>query len=202
MKMNLFMFFRHILAGASLLRRYRGCVCRNHEQLLLSICAVGTLFFASCSRHPGVRISPYQYPFLAHSGTKTGIIWHKYTGPDFDVFYGSLRTNKTSGFGFYLGGHPNFQPPGNAQLINTKLGAFSVDWSEKYLANPPRVRREAVFDYKTRLIKYQDKQFKYITQVHIWIYGANEQEILKLTDYLSGLKLFREKPEIEIRERK
>lgn len=60
------------------------------------------------------------------------------------------------------------------------------------------------FDYLGRTVvlhglrQERDKNLKQESrlteQIHVWVYGPDQREVERLTEYLGGLELFREKP--------
>ncbi len=155
----------------------------------------------ACTTAVGNRVNVKEYPFLANTSSIEAIVWRKLTGPDFDVFYGQPKSNSDRGFGFYRGGHPNFQPSEGATRIKGRLGAFDLDWYESMSAG--RVYRAGVFDYQTQIVKIANlgQEIRYTEKVHVWVYGTDRMDVEALAEYLGGLELFHERlqDQIEVR---
>jgi hypothetical protein len=165
---------------------------------IIAACMSVLFLTPSCSTQVGSRVNVAAYPFLAHAGNNEAVVWRKYTGPDFDVFYGQPKKSKDSGFGFYRGGHPNFVPSEGALRAKGRLGAFDFDWFQT--STTGSVHQAAEFDYQTRILKFKNREqeFRFTKKIHVWVYGVDQRQIETLTEYLSGLELFREKPKDQI----
>ena len=83
-----------------------------------SILLLGGWLLSSCAapQQPGSRIDPNAYPILKAAVARDDMVWRRVEGPDFEVFYGNPGDSKACGFGFYVGGFPNFHPPANAVM--------------------------------------------------------------------------------------
>jgi hypothetical protein len=146
----------------------------------------------SCStpqQQPGTRIDPGDYPLLKPADSRADIVWRRLPGPDFQVFYGNPQDSKTCGFGFFIGGFPNFHPATNAVVEIGALGAFDVDWFEWVDPYPPQYHREAVFEYRPR-----SARAGYTDRIHVWIYGSTARQVVEMTQFLAGLDLFSRRP--------
>jgi len=168
---------------------------RWNGHCLLHMLWLGLLLLSACSTQPGAPIDPSRFPFLRAADQTKVVVWRQELGPDFSVFYGHFKQSRTSGFGFYRGGFPDFHPGSNARIVSGRLGAFPVDWHETSAGDPAVIEREAVFDYRTQIRKIGDREFKGTVKIHIWVYGSSAREVGELTDYLGGLAIFASKPE-------
>lgn len=166
----------------------------------LVLLVVGVFNFSSCSTRVGAKVSSVQYPLLNHTEGQEGIGWHLYNGPDFQVFYGQSKNSESAKIGIYLGGYPDFHPDEKAEIVNDKLGIFSVKWYETVRESSPRFCRDALIEYKTSITKGGGREWRHTEKIHIWAYGSTRAEMLAMTDYAGGLKLFAEKPPNELQQ--
>ena len=164
------------------------------SKLIGAACVWVLLLTSSCSSGLGRRVNQAAYPFLAHAHNNEPVVWRKLTGPDFEVFYGQPKKSKDSGFGFYLGVNPSFEPDQAASQFKGRLGAFNLEWYQT--SAPDGVRREAVLNYQTSILKFKsgEQEMRLDVKIHVWVNGNDESQVEALTQYLGGLELFREKP--------
>jgi hypothetical protein len=156
--------------------------------------------FAGCSTPStpmlsGVRIDPGEYPILRQAQPRADLIWRRLAGPDFEIFYGNPIGKTTTGFGFYIGGFPNFHPGTNAVVVPGKLGAFPLDWCDSIEGKAPRFHREGVFPYRVVTSVVNNQPFKTNQRIHLWIYGESAEEVLGWTEFLDGLEVFNQQPQ-------
>jgi hypothetical protein len=176
------------------LRTNAACACS-------ALFLLGILLLSSCSTS-GTRVTTAEYPFLRNADRQDCVMWRKMTGPDFEVFYGRPKTNKTAYFGFYRGGQPNSRPIYGSRIVHGRLGAFPLEWQESTLPRGHGLYRSAVFDRGTRNIKLNhNREVRFTEKIHVWVSGSSEDEVERWIEYLGGLELFKAKPEetIEIR---
>lgn len=169
------------------------------REILLEMTPVlaGVLLYG-CASTPGLLATPAKFPFLDHPTGRQGIEWTSFAGPDFDVFYGKPKHRPGAGFGFYMGGHPSPPRPEGKVVMNGRLGVFPVVWKATSSEMPPKIRRDALINYRTTISKDGGKERRYTEQIHIWVYGNSQEDVETLTEYASGLKLFAEKPADEV----
>lgn len=153
---------------------------------------------SGCSTAGSQRIDPQRYSILQQDRPRADIVWRKFDRPgEPEVFAGSVNDSKTRGFGFCLAPVPSFNPGTNAVVSEGTLGIFPVQWYEWWETlpgNPPVLHRDAVFNYAPRSVFVQGRQTTYMDRMHVWIYAETKQQVDDLAQYLSGLALFRYRP--------
>ena len=144
--------------------------------IVLVVVATACFVYAQPAPIPEKELSQ----FLGSVSPKT-IEWTKTAGPDFDVYYGRARPPLTGEVGFYLGGHPDFQPDAGSAKVRGQLGIYPVDWHRRIAADGS-VSQKA-------LIRLDD-----YWQVDIWASAKLQADLDRLLAIVAQLPTFTKKP--------
>jgi hypothetical protein len=107
--------------------------------------------------------------------------WVKYTMVDFDLYNGEALPPLSGRVGFYLGGHPNFQPDPGSTTVKGRFGIFPVKWYRIVTKNRSVSQRA--------LIQLDD-----YWQVDIGVTAKRQEDVDRLIGILSQLPTFNKRP--------
>jgi len=138
-----------------------------------------------------IRQNPFLVRFIPYGELPDGYSWVLREGPDFDVYYAEKSDDETAGMGLYLGNMSSLffdesedisvddLPQEKGRLLSRGITWLIED--EINIQGYPFFR-ETQFEY------YHGAGFLY-TEVHIWVYAADQEALDGLLVSLQGLRL-------------
>jgi hypothetical protein len=131
------------------------------------------------------RQNPILMRFEPQDGLPKGYTWILQEGPDFDVYHANKLGDETSGIGIYLGNMPNYfydakdLPCESGRILSREISWVVMDGTEETV-HP--FFRETVLNYRHGV------GFLY-TEVHVWAYASQQDELDVILNNLQGLRL-------------